>query len=281
MVHYYSVAAAATTHVGGTPRNCSQTLLSARREARYGTCVCGRYAAAAAQDTLVEEFRIDAVVGPLPAPSYNIAPTDQVPAIWTRPVAGSSPATYQRQLTALRWGLVPSWAKAPDHGARLINARLETVGEKPSFRRAVAVRRCLLPAIGYYEWYPVTDSRTGKARKQPVFLRPADGRLLVMAGLYEFWKDRTAQETDQEWVRTCTIITTRASDSIGRIHERMPVTIGGDDWDAWLSPDVDAREALALVNASPITELDAYDVAPLVNRVGTDGAELIEPLRGE
>lgn len=244
----------------------------------YGACVCGRYAAAAAQDTLVEEFRIDAVVGPLPPASHNIAPTDLVPAVWSRPVAGSEGLARQRQLTSLRWGLVPSWAKSARGAARLINARLETVSEKPSFRRALSVRRCLLPATGYYEWYPVVDEATGRVRKQPVFLRPDDDGLFVMAGLYEFWRDPSQVGTDQEWLRTCTIITTRASDNHGRVHDRMPVTVPDRAWDAWLSPQMSAQAALALVSAEPDTPLRVDAVSPRVNTVGTDGPDLIEPL---
>jgi putative SOS response-associated peptidase YedK len=234
--------------------------------------VCGRYAAAAQQDELVEEFRIDAVVGPLPPASYNIAPTDPVPAVWTRPRADG--AGFERQLTTLRWGLVPSWSRTGTGGARLINARLETVAEKPSFRRALGVRRCLLPALGYYEWYPVADEG-GAPRKQPVFLRPEAGPL-VMAGLYEFWRD--PEGPADEWLRTCTIITTRATDSIGHVHERMPVRVPAGRWDTWLDPGVDGPAALGLLGDHPGTDMVAFDVRPLVNRVGTNGPELIEPL---
>lgn len=234
--------------------------------------MCGRYAAAAHQDELVEEFRIDAVVGPLPPANHNVAPTDPVPAVWTRPRADGS--GFERQLTTLRWGLVPSWSKTGTGGARLINARRETVAEKPSFRRALAVRRCLLPAVGYYEWYPAS-SDGGRLRKQPVFLRPAAGPF-VMAGLYEFWRD--PEHPADEWLRTCTIITTQAADSIGHVHDRMPVRVPAERWDAWLDPGIDGPTALGLLTGDPGADMLAYDVRPLVNRVGTNGPELIEPL---
>lgn len=241
--------------------------------------MCGRYAAAAAQDTLVEEFRVDAVVAPPPAPSYNIAPTDPVPAIWMRPTTGGDGhETCQRQLTALRWGLVPSWSKTSSAGARLINARRETLPEKPSFRRALAVRRCLLPALGYYEWQPVAEQGSGRVIKQPSFLRPADGGLLVMAGLYEFWRDPHPEDVDEPWVRTCTIITTTAADNIGMIHDRMPVTLDRSQWEGWLSPDVDSAQAVAILSSAPQGTLAAHRVGQRVNKVGNDGPDLIEPL---
>lgn len=243
--------------------------------------VCGRYAAAAAQDTLVEEFRIDEIAGPLPPAKYNLAPTDEVPAVWERPVK-PGPESGQRQLTALKWGLVPSWSKDAKSGARMINARRETVATKPAFRRALAVRRCLLPAIGYYEWY--TSAQTdawGRPRKHPFFIRPVDGSLFVMAGLYEFWRDEAAIGTRDEWLRTCTIITMTASDSLGHIHDRMPVTVPRANWDAWLDRGVGAEQALGLLSDDPGSCLTAYAVSSLVNRVVNDGPELIEPVPAE
>jgi len=142
--------------------------------------MCGRYAVSADVDELTEIFEIDEVAGPLPGPDYNVAPTDPVPAIMERDRADGR----RRVLAEVRWGLVPSWSKDATGAARLINARVETLAEKPAFRRAFAARRCLLPADGYYEWYQLPDSKT----KQPYFIRPAEGGLLVMAGLYEFWK---------------------------------------------------------------------------------------------
>ena len=141
----------------------------------------------------------------------------------------------ERALVTGRWGLVPSWAKDPSIGSRMINARAETVAEKPAFRRAFAKRRCLIPADGYYEWYTPTDptapvGRSGKPVKQPFFIHPADGSSLAMAGLYEWWRDPSRDEGDPEaWRLTCTVITTDAADEIGRIHDRMPMTIARGD----------------------------------------------------
>ena len=193
--------------------------------------MCGRYAASADAELLEEIFVIDEVAGLLPPARYNIAPTDPVVAVVER-AQRSDPAVVQRRLVELRWGLVPSWSRDAKGAARMINARLETLAQKPAFRKALAARRCLLPADGYYEWYaqPVDPSVPAGRRppKQPFFIHPADGSLLAMAGLYEFWKNPTG-----EWLSTCTIITTSATDALvcsdvlvmldGRIVEAGPV----------------------------------------------------------
>lgn len=229
--------------------------------------MCGRYASSASRDVLADTFELDEIVD-LPPPSWNVAPTDLVPAVVER--AGED--RNLRKLVALKWGLVPSWSKDPSGGARMINARVETVAEKPAFRKAFASRRCLLPADGYYEWYTTEQlDRRGKPVKQPFFIRPADGGLLVMAGLYEFWK-----APDTEWLTTCTVITTTATDALGRIHDRMPMVIGRQAWDDWLSPDFagDPRELLHV----PAPELEAYAVSRAVGHVANNSPELVLPL---
>ncbi|MCC6495149.1 MAG: SOS response-associated peptidase, partial [Propionibacteriaceae bacterium] len=171
----------------------------------------------------------------------------------------------------LRWGLVPSWSKDARGAARLINARVETVGEKPAFRKAFATRRCLLPADGYYEWYQLPGDQGGKPVKQPYFIRPADGSLFVMAGLYEFWK-----APDGAWLTTATVITTSATDEVGHIHDRMPMAVPVENWAAWLDPDFgsDARELLTV----PAGVLAYHPVSTAVNKVANDGPQLVEPL---
>ena len=233
--------------------------------------MCGRYAASASQDLLQEIFEIDDVAGPLPAPQFNIAPTDPIPAVLERIPADSPDAGGVRKLVVLRWGLVPSWSKDARGAARMINARVETVTSKPAFRKAMASRRCLLPADGYYEWYATrqTDARA-RAVKQPFFIRPADHGLLVMAGLYEFWKDPAG-----DWLATAAVITTSSTDEIGRIHDRMPLVVPPENWSDWLDPRL-SRGPLELVGTHPA--LEAYPVSTLVNRVANDGPELIEPL---
>ena len=254
--------------------------------------MCGRYASSRRPEDLAEEFEIDrarlpeTVTQPLD-PDFNVAPTKPVYAVVTRAPgqrdddeegAGRDP---ERQLRVLRWGLVPFWAKDPGIGSRLINARMETVGEKPAFRQAFTRRRCLLPADGYFEWYP-TQQRTkaGKPLKQPFFIRPKDDRVLAMAGLYEIWRDPTRDEEDPDRFRwTCTVLTTTAEDEVGRIHDRMPMLVEPERYAAWLDPsrsDPDELKGL-LVPASP-GRLEAYPVSTMVNSVRNNGPDLVEPL---
>jgi Uncharacterized conserved protein len=231
--------------------------------------MCGRYALSLAGADLSDFFEIDEVAGPLPAPSYNIAPTDPVIAVLER-IRDERPT---RLLAELRWGLVPSWAKDASGAARLINARVETVADKPSFRTAYAKRRCLLPATGYYEWQPATGP-TGKPVKQPYFIRPADGEPLVMAGLYEYWK-----APDASWLVTATVLTTSATDELGRLHDRMPMAVSREHWEAWLDPEF-GGEPRALLDV-PAAAMTYHRVPSLVNHVANNGPELIEPLAAE
>ena len=218
------------------------------------------------------------------APDYNVAPTKEVYAVLERSPSRKHNLPASRQLRVLRWGLVPSWAKDPSIGNRMINARMETVTDKPAFRRAFAARRCLLPADGYYEWYATEQkNKAGKPLKQPFFIHPADGSVMAMAGLYEIWRDPTRDEDDPNSFRwTCTILTTSAQDDLGRIHDRMPLLVERDRYAAWLDPTVSTREDLLslLVPAAP-GRLDAYAVSTEVNNVKNNGAGLLEPLATE
>ena len=241
--------------------------------------MCGRYASSRRPEDLIEEFEVVEDRTPTPlAADYNVAPTKEVYAVLERPPSKESPDPPQRQLRVLTWGLVPSWAKDPSIGSRMINARMETVAEKPAFKRAFAVRRCLLPADGYFEWYPTSRTNaTGKPVKQPYFVRPADGSILAMAGLYEIWRDPTRSDDDPDRFRwTCTVLTTQAEDSLGHIHDRMPLMVERERWGDWLDPRV-AGELSLLVPAAP-GSLEAYPVASLVSNVRNNGPELVEPL---
>jgi putative SOS response-associated peptidase YedK len=239
--------------------------------------VCGRYAASRNPDDLVEEFEIqDKPEQVLPA-SYNVAPTQDVYAVLERPPRDEPDAPPSRTLRVVRWGLVPSWAKDPKIGNRMINARMESVAEKPAFRRAFAKRRCLLPADGYFEWYGET-----KGKKQPFFIRPSDGGVLAMAGLYELWKDPNAPEGEDPWLWTCTVLTTSAPDDLGRIHDRMPLLVEKSRYDEWLDPSRDDPDELSslLVPAAP-GRLTAYPVSTEVNNVRNNGPQLVEPIPAE
>jgi putative SOS response-associated peptidase YedK len=238
---------------------------------------------------LAEEFDIDDIVGELPGPDYNVAPTVEVPAILERRAKddqGQATDEVRRRLTPLVWGLVPSWSKGPGTGAKMINARYETVAAKPAFKRACGVRRCLLPADGYYEWYDAakgSDGSHGKPRKQPFFIHRGDGQRLVMAGLYEFWRDPAKDaDDDSAWLRTCTVITTTATDSLGHIHDRMPMVVPADRWAGWLDPRLtDPEEARQLLTVTDADQLEAYAVSRLVSNVKNNGPELLTPLADE
>jgi putative SOS response-associated peptidase YedK len=260
--------------------------------------MCGRYASSRRPEDLVEEFEIEqSEVRESLAADYNVAPTKEVYAVVSRPPSKEKELPAQRQLRVLTWGLVPSWAKDPAIGNRLINARVETVAEKPAFRRAFAARRCLLPADGYYEWYVLGDDeaedtpgaegrptkKRGRPKKQPFFIHNEDGSVLAMAGLYEIWRDPTKADDDPDRFRwTCTVLTTTAEDELGRIHDRMPLLVDRDKYAAWLDPTVSDPHLLEglLVPAAP-GRLEAYPVSTKVNNVKNNGPELLEPLPAE
>lgn len=245
--------------------------------------MCGRYAAAKDPAALSEEFEVQVAPEEELRADYNVAPTKKVYLVVDK-VEGD---VHQRALVVGRWGLVPRWAKDPSIGSRMINARAETVAQKPAFRSAFAKRRCLVPADGYYEWYLPSASdapvgASGKVLKQPFFIRPADGSSLAMAGLYEWWRDPALDEGDpRSWRLTCTVITTDASDEVGRIHDRMPMTIPRESWPAWLDPTHGADDARLLLVPAMSAPLEAYPVSTLVNNVRNNGPELIVPLPPE
>jgi putative SOS response-associated peptidase YedK len=250
--------------------------------------MCGRYASSQQPDDLIELFEIEKFTASEPEqllpPDWNIAPTKQVYAVLERAAEREWPPV--RQLRTLRWGLVPSWAKSPETGAKMINARSETVSEKPAYRKAFSTRRCILPADGYYEWYtPETapDGPKGKVRKQPFWIHAADGSPLAFAGLYEWWRDRTRPDDDPlAWLWTCTIITTDAEPDLARIHPRMPLVLPPDRWDSWLDPRLshsdDARE---LLSPPPPGHMAAYPVSVEVNSVRNNSPHLTDPLPPE
>ncbi|MGK5637002.1 SOS response-associated peptidase [Streptomyces sp. URMC 126] len=241
--------------------------------------MCGRYAATRSPQDLVGLFRVTSW-DPREslAPSWNVAPTDDVWAVLDH--ADRETGEIVRRLRPLRWGLVPSWAKSPSDGAKMINARVETVAEKPAYRRAFAKHRCLLPADGFYEWVPVPATERAKAYKQPYFISPADGQVMAMAGIYAFWRDPAVTEDDDPaaWVASCSVITTEATDAAGRVHPRMPLAIAPDDWDTWLDPTHrDPAELRALPTAPAAGRLDARAVSTAVNNVRENGPHLLDP----
>jgi putative SOS response-associated peptidase YedK len=225
--------------------------------------MCGRYVAATPPDQLAGLFGVtDIRAGDL-GPHWNVAPTMDVYAV----AEGSD---GDRRLGAFRWGLVPWFSKGPAGAAKMINARAETVAEKPSFRRALERRRCILPADGFYEWL-----RTGK-EKLPHLFAAADGSVLGLAGLWEVW--RPTDEPDAEPLRTCAIVTTTANATMAPIHDRMPVVLAPDTWSAWLDRGTTrASEVAGLLAPALDGVLVRRAVSPRVNNVRNDDPGLLEP----
>jgi putative SOS response-associated peptidase YedK len=232
--------------------------------------MCGRYVMSRATGDLLAYFDARKVEGSPPPPSWNVAPTDDVPIITERPEQDS----FERRVLIARWGLVPSWAKDVKIGSKLINARSETILDKPAFRKAAVKRRALVPAEGYYEW-----EKTADGKKIPNYLYSEKDDLLAFAGLYEFWPDPSLPEDDpHRWLLSCTVLTTTAHDSLGHVHDRAPVIIPPDMYADWLDPGTtDKAEVQQLLDSIPELALTPRVVSDRVNSVQNDGPELVEP----
>ncbi|MBW8766330.1 MAG: SOS response-associated peptidase [Geodermatophilales bacterium] len=232
--------------------------------------MCGRYAASRSPDDLVVEFEAVRAEGQPPLPAdYNVAPTKDVYVVRRkkeRDAEGALTGGSHRELRAVRWGLVPSWAKDASVGNRLLNARVESLTEKPAFRTAARTRRCLVPADGWFEWAKRLDT----AGKQPYFITPQDGSVLAFAGLWEVWG------RGEDRLYTCTVVTSPAVGALTEIHERMPLVLPPDRWAAWLDP---AREDVAeLAAPTPPEVVEALELRPVgtaVNNVRNNGPELL------
>ena len=220
--------------------------------------MCGRYAITTAPEAIRALFRY--LEQPNFPPRYNVAPTQPVPIVRM--------AEGKRQLALVRWGLIPAWVKDPRAFSLLINARGESVLDKPAFRNAMKYRRCLFPADGFYEW-----KREGE-KKRPYFVRLKSGEPMAFAGLWESWMGPNGEEQE-----TAAIVTTTASRSIAHIHDRMPVIVPPEAFDFWLDPKVDAQTASAVIQPARDALLDCYEVSSAVNRTANDSPELLEPLR--
>lgn len=234
--------------------------------------MCGRYVSVRSDDDLTSEFDVDEVVGPQLDPSWNVAPTDPVRIVVKRHPTQDREATPVRQLRTAEWGLLPNWSKSRTGGAKMINARSETVTAKPAFKAAAARRRCLAPSAGYYEW------QHNGATKTPFFLHAPDQATLAMAGLYEVWRDESLPDDDpRRWVWTCTIITRPATDTLGEIHDRCPVLVPAELREQWLDcSDDDPAVARRLLETIPEPHLEPREVSKAVGNVRNNGPELIE-----
>lgn len=220
--------------------------------------MCGRFALFAAGDEVAKRFQLPEPT--LFEPRYNIAPT--------QPVASVRATATGHELAWLRWGLIPSWVTDPAIGNRLINARCETVAEKPSFRSAFRQRRCLVPASGFYEW-----QKRGAGRKQPYFIRPHDGGLFALAGLWERWHDPQG-----ELVETCTILTTEANQLMRPLHDRMPVIVDPASDSVWLDPRSSADALRSLFVPFGSERMEAIAVSSWVSDPKHEGPKCVAPV---
>ena len=219
--------------------------------------MCGRFAITLPDDAMAKIF--EAMPGnDLPhVPNYNVCPTNDVHVI--RSEDGT------RLLVSMRWGFIPQWYKAPNDGPLLINARAETIAEKPAFRGACRERRCLIPASGFYEW-----TKTEDGKRLPWYIAPARDEVLALAGIWQDW------EREGQRFRTCAIVTTSANAEMAQVHHRMPVMLQPKDWGLWLGEE--GRGAAKLMRAAPDATLQVQRVDPAVNSNRAEGPELIEPI---
>jgi len=218
--------------------------------------MCGRYAVTSAPEAIRALFGYPEQ--PNFPPRYNVAPT--------QPIAIVRLVDGKRQFALVRWGLLPSWVKDPKNFSLLINARGESLTDKPAFSAAMKRRRCLVPADGFYEW------NTSRAGKRPFFVRAKSGGPIAFAGLWETWMGPNGEELE-----TAAIVTTRANRTLGEIHERMPVIVPPDAFNLWLDcANVDVETALTLVAPAPDAMLEAYEVSSAVNRTANDNPALVE-----
>lgn len=224
--------------------------------------MCGRYASTLPPEMMVELFRLLKSIDIVPR--YNIAPTQPIAAIWE--------AHGRREAHFARWGLVPGWVKDPREFPLLVNARVETMAEKPAFRDALKHGRCIIPASGYYEWHTNPDKS-----KQPYYITHADGRPMALAGLYASWMGPNGEEID-----SVATITVPANRQLSEVHDRMPAILEGEQVEQWLDVrNVRAREAAQLTLPLPDGVLKFHPVSTRVNSARDDDPELIEPVEIE
>lgn len=259
--------------------------------------MCGRYATTTNPGRLTAELDAIDETGTRPgaggsyAANYNVAPTTQILTVVERHDHDHPDDDTRRRIRRMRWGLIPHWAKAaepgvPVTGKPLFNARAEKAATTPSFRDAVKYRRCLIPMDGWYEWLVEPDpSGPGKGAKPkvvkyPYFMSYADGSQLYMAGLWSVWRDRT--QPDTEPLLSCTVLTTDAVGDLTRIHDRMPLPMPEQHWEAWLDPDHPAPAALLEPPSEELVAgISVRPVSRLVNSVRNNGPELLNPAEGQ
>ena len=235
--------------------------------------MCGRYAASRSPDDLVVEFEAVRAEGQSPLPAdYNVAPTKDVYVVRhkkERDAEGALTGGGHRELRAVRWGLVPSWAKDVSVGNRMLNARVESLTEKPAFKKAAASRRCLVPADGWFEW-----RRAGK-EKEPFYMTAPDDSSLAFGGIWESWRPKDDDKASP--LITFSIITTDAAGQLTDVHHRMPLIVPRSHWDGWLDPDrEDVTDLLVPTPEDIVASLELRPVSSRVNNVRNNGPELLE-----
>jgi putative SOS response-associated peptidase YedK len=238
--------------------------------------MCGRFVAVSSPQQLASRFGVDDPELPAHEPDYNVTPRAEVLVVRERGARDDRPA--RRVLSRVRWGLVPSWSPDPLAGDSLINARAESVAEKPAFRNAFRRRRCIVPADAFYEWRRA-GSRSAGVRPQPYVIRRRDHEPLAFAGLWEIWRNPTVADPDapDAWVRSCAIVTTTADDVVAPVHDRMPVVLGAESWDTWLDPaERDVARLESLLVPAPDEWLEVFAVGTRVNDVRENDVGLLE-----
>jgi putative SOS response-associated peptidase YedK len=231
--------------------------------------MCGRFTLRTPLTVLIERFQLgmNAVRQlALFEPRYNIAPTQEILTVRV------DPSTGEREPAMLRWGLIPAWSKEPQSGPPMINARGESIAEKPSFRTATRRRRCLIPADGFYEWQKIG----GGTKKQPHYIHYADHRPFAFAGLWEHWQSKDAPAGEALAIESCTIVTTAASAALAEVHDRMPVILEPNDYALWLDPQVqDAAQVQHLVAPNDDPAIIFEPISTHVNKVANDDPRCI------
>ncbi len=235
--------------------------------------MCGRFVSSQSPDAIAQFFGASFEGGAL-APNFNVAPTNDVYGV-------VADAGGERRIETFQWGLVPSWAKDLKIGSKMINARAETVGEKPAFRSLLKKHRVIITMDGFFEWKAALPgaplSKAGRPIKTPMFIHRADGTPLAVAGLWATWRDRTAGP-DAPWVHSCTVITTAANDTMAPVHDRMPVILPASTWDTWLDPTMNDPEVLRSLLAPAANDVvTMHAVSTEVNNVRNKGPQLIDP----
>jgi len=244
--------------------------------------MCGRFVVARSVGEIQTIFEVDEIIGDVPGMSYNVAPTQQIAMIVDRSFEkdenGAPLGELSREIHSARWGLVPRWSKGPAEGAPLINGRIESLLEKPSFKDSVVRRRCVIPASGYYEWQVAADGT-----KQPFYINAGTDGMFALAGLYEWWADPSKAAGDPtRWLLSATTLTKASCPDLAYIHDRNPVLLSADTFDAWLDPhiegDQDLLDAIAIDSDLVAGEAEFFAVGAEVGQVRNNSESLIKAL---